>query len=761
MNPELEQLTQWVLGALVNGLYQGLLLAAVLWLGLKLFRGTNAATRHAAGFLVLLIVAGLPVVHLLVPLRASRPASNMPSENVSMAPVNSEAIAFHDLPVRMRGGSSLPELAVDDMSSPSAEPGLISETGLDLPSLEAPEIHPGAEAMGRDRLPGLRASIVGAETIAGPAPVKPSAASIKLPSVYLWRAEVPELVSASFLLLVGVVAGARLLRLGWQWLALLRLKHGAASPSWELVERFEAVRRELNPGRPVRLLVGARITTPMVVGYFRPAVLLPAAIASGPTGRGIEGILRHELAHVHRRDDWCNLLQQVIAAIHFFNPAVVWLSRRLTIDREIACDDFALARSVSRRDYALLLTEFAGRNRNREWIAAPAAWSNRSQLKERINMILDPNRNTSRRLSRTSVGALTVATLGIAIVALIAGPRLVLAASADADSTPRSVSTAGVTLVSPAGDELIAHVDDATPVGVTVSASSDVEWNADHNVSHAIAVGRGPGVVISARPTIKVVPGATITVPGSSGVIVAHSSPPEPTQPADARPPKAPKPGRVPRAIPAPAAPPPEKSDESMEQRLERLERMIEQLIGSGRRFHFELQPGKEMELEGFEWHDRLPPPGEPFGLEVPSSGQHWPMDEAQRKAVEDSVKAAEKQMERAMKEAHREVARANEAVERTLRDAELRAQLEMKKEFGRTIKDADIQRKALADQRRSIEREMENLERQRERLQQQIERLGDQMERLEEQAEVSDEREEPGDEQDAPPRVKEKAEKN
>lgn len=755
MNPALEELAQKVVGALVNGLYQGLLLAAVLWLGLKLFRGTNAATRHAAGFLVLLIVAVLPVLHLLVPLRASRPASNRSSENVMMPPVNSEVIAFHDLPARMRGGPSLPELAPDKMASPPAEPGLVSEAGLGLPSPEAPEMHPGAEALELDRLPGLLASIAGAETVAGPVSVEPSAASIKLPSVYLWRAEVPEWVSASLLVLVGVVAGARLLRLGWQWLALLRLKHGAASPSLELAERFEAVRRELNPSRPVRLLVGERITTPMVVGYFPPAVLLPAAIASGPAGRGIEGILRHELAHVHRRDDWCNLLQQVIAAIHFYNPAVAWLSRRLTIDREIACDDYALARSASRRDYALLLTEFAGRNRHREWIAAPAAWSNRSQLKERINMILDPNRNTSRRLARTSVGALTLAAVATAAVALIAGPRLVIAASADPTSTPPSASAAGVTLVSPSGDELIAHVGDAPSVGVTVSASSDVEWNADHNVTHAVAIGRGPELAISARPAIKVVPGATISVPGHSGFIVAQSQPP---QPADARPPKAPKPGRAPKALPAPSAvPAPEEPGESMEQRMERLERMLEQLVGGDRKYHFEFRPGKEVELKGFEWHDV---PGEPFAWNVPNPDHNWPTDEAQRKAVEESVKVAEKEIARAMKEAQKEMARAGEEVEKARRDGKLRAELEMKKEFGHTIKEAELQRKALEGQRRSIEREMENLNRHMEKLGQQLEKLDEQMERLDEREEDNDEREEPGDLTDAKPRLKEKADK-
>lgn len=65
MNPELEQIAHRIAGALFNGMYQGLALALVLWLGLKLFRGINAATRHAVAFVTLLLVAALPLPHFL------------------------------------------------------------------------------------------------------------------------------------------------------------------------------------------------------------------------------------------------------------------------------------------------------------------------------------------------------------------------------------------------------------------------------------------------------------------------------------------------------------------------------------------------------------------------------------------------------------------------------------------------------------------------------------------------------------------------
>ena len=58
-------------------------------------------------------------------------------------------------------------------------------------------------------------------------------------------------------------------------------------------------------------------------------------------------ILLHELAHLRRRDDWTNLAQKVLKALLFFLPSVWWIERRLSLDREMACDDAVLAHSGS------------------------------------------------------------------------------------------------------------------------------------------------------------------------------------------------------------------------------------------------------------------------------------------------------------------------------------------------------------------------------------------------------------------------------
>ena len=77
----------------------------------------------------------------------------------------------------------------------------------------------------------------------------------------------------------------------------------------------------------------------------------------------IDQVVLHELAHVRRRDPWALLVQRVIWTIAGFHPAMWWLDRAITLDRERACDDWVLAAGKSSKQYgACLLKLSAGRH---------------------------------------------------------------------------------------------------------------------------------------------------------------------------------------------------------------------------------------------------------------------------------------------------------------------------------------------------------------------------------------------------------------
>ena len=86
-----------------------------------------------------------------------------------------------------------------------------------------------------------------------------------------------------------------------------------------------------------------RVEVPTVVGWLRPAVLIPARGLAQLTIRQLEALLGvHEIAHIRRHDYLVNMGQVCVEALLFFHPAVWWVSRAASAWKaENYCDDSA------------------------------------------------------------------------------------------------------------------------------------------------------------------------------------------------------------------------------------------------------------------------------------------------------------------------------------------------------------------------------------------------------------------------------------
>jgi beta-lactamase regulating signal transducer with metallopeptidase domain len=152
-----------------------------------------------------------------------------------------------------------------------------------------------------------------------------------------------------------VVLSLRLLG-GW---AVVRRMRGSARALEDaaLVETMAALARRMRLRRPVRLLASARVDVPTVVGWMRPAVLWPVATLAGLGPEQAEALLAHELAHVRRHDSLVSLLQGAVETLLFYHPAVWWVSHRLRVEREMCCDDEAIAACGNPVRYARALAD--------------------------------------------------------------------------------------------------------------------------------------------------------------------------------------------------------------------------------------------------------------------------------------------------------------------------------------------------------------------------------------------------------------------
>lgn len=95
--------------------------------------------------------------------------------------------------------------------------------------------------------------------------------------------------------------------------------------------------------------VSDRVACPAVYGIVRPRILLPEGYTGDETW-----VLRHETAHIQRKDNLWRIVAIVTACIHWFNPLSWLFLNRFLANLELACDETVLSRcqDAEKTEYA-------------------------------------------------------------------------------------------------------------------------------------------------------------------------------------------------------------------------------------------------------------------------------------------------------------------------------------------------------------------------------------------------------------------------
>jgi beta-lactamase regulating signal transducer with metallopeptidase domain len=195
---------------------------------------------------------------------------------------------------------------------------------------------------------------------------------------------------------------------GWR---LVRRMDRSARPvaAGEISDRLASLARRMRVTRPVRLLESAIVEVPTVVGWLRPAILMPVATMAGLTAEQLEAVLAHELAHIRRQDYLVGLLQSAVETVLFYQPAVWWVSHRMRVERELCCDDEAVAACGNPVQYARALADLEAA-RPAPLLAQAATGG---PLFERIARLVAPSGHAVR-VSRGAAAALALAAIAVA-----------------------------------------------------------------------------------------------------------------------------------------------------------------------------------------------------------------------------------------------------------------------------------------------------------------------------------------------------------
>lgn len=153
--------------------------------------------------------------------------------------------------------------------------------------------------------------------------------------------------------------GFVLVRYFWSRRKLLRVSRPAGE---EDQAALETARRRTGCDREAELYRCSGIHTPMLMGFRRPVILLPADVPAG----SLEAALAHELTHLKHRDTWYMLLMTLARCVHWFNPLVWLMVRTARRDMELYCDYDLLngqGEEVRRAYGRAILDQMTGRDR--------------------------------------------------------------------------------------------------------------------------------------------------------------------------------------------------------------------------------------------------------------------------------------------------------------------------------------------------------------------------------------------------------------
>jgi beta-lactamase regulating signal transducer with metallopeptidase domain len=385
---------------LLNGIWEGTFLAVAMWLFLKLFPRLNPTTRFTVLWVTLLAI-------VVLPLGPFTPRAFIPG-----AQTDSPAIALTNKPMT----TTLAPVNVENSKFSLQNPDMNSESH----SVFVPKSKPEWVSERAFETVDARIGTSRSGSIARTAVEQP------LIRIHSGR------ILGSIEILWAFLSFVMLVRLGFGYLKLRGLKADATPVPAEWQLRLRSLSAINGVRRQTQLLVSSHIAAPMSLGFLNPAILIPRALLDTLSDSELEHVVLHELGHLRRRDDWTNLAQKLIEAMLPIQPAVYWIGHRMSIEREMACDDWVIAATGKAEPYAASLTKVAELS---QWahagILAAGATGNRSQLFSRVHHMLDRTRNAAPKLTIGPLGA-AIAAIGILIYVGARAPQMIAFAQTSA-----------------------------------------------------------------------------------------------------------------------------------------------------------------------------------------------------------------------------------------------------------------------------------------------------------------------------------------
>lgn len=184
---------------------------------------------------------------------------------------------------------------------------------------------------------------------------------------------------------------------------------------------LEDIKSEMGITRSIQVHLCTFAGSPMMVGLFKPQILLPTLEMTQDETRFI---LKHELVHYKRKDLLYKYLVMAATALHWFNPIIYMIAKAINVLCETSCDAEVLqnADESTRQSYGETIIGIVQYHSRLKTAYSTNFYGGKNIMKTRISSIMDTGKK------KTGVVILTL----VLVATLCTGVLLVVSAEGNA-----------------------------------------------------------------------------------------------------------------------------------------------------------------------------------------------------------------------------------------------------------------------------------------------------------------------------------------
>ncbi|PFB35453.1 transcriptional regulator, partial [Bacillus cereus] len=197
---------------------------------------------------------------------------------------------------------------------------------------------------------------------------------------------------------------------------LLYIKKQPVITDEKIVQIFEKCKQSMSVQRNIPLLVSGKVSSPTVLGFIKPKLLLSTVHMKILDEQQLRYIFHHELAHIKRRDVGVNWLMHGLLILNWFNPILWYAYSCMREDQELACDALALTYIDSEEQIAYGHTIISLLEHYSSYYKVPSMANfskNKRMLKRRILMIKKFQKKSYRWSALGAVAVIAVSSVSL------------------------------------------------------------------------------------------------------------------------------------------------------------------------------------------------------------------------------------------------------------------------------------------------------------------------------------------------------------